>query len=357
MSHNTFGKNFTITSFGESHGKHIGVVIDGCPAGFEVDINAIQQDLNRRRPGQSKLTTQRNEADVFEITSGLFEGKTTGTPICILVPNTDSKPKDYDHLKEVYRPSHADFSYEKKYGIRDYRGGGRSSARITAAWVAAGSIAKQLLSQHYNISIIAHVNQIYDIQCPDGISVSKKNIEASLVRCPDENTSSKMVKAIETARAEGDSLGGIIKCSVDHMPVGVGEPVFNKLNAQLGFAMMSINAVKGFQMGSGFDSVLKKGSELNDAFYKEGAEIKTRSNNSGGVIGGISTGMDIQFDVAFKPTATISKAQQTVNKQGEAVELQAHGRHDACVVPRAVPIVEAMTALVLIDNLVHQIPQ
>ncbi len=357
MAHNTFGKHFSITSFGESHGKHIGVIIDGCPSNVSLDLELVRQDLQRRRPGQSTLTTSRKENESFEITTGLFEGKTTGSPICILIANTDSRSKDYEELKDVYRPSHADFTYDKKYGIRDYKGGGRSSARITAGWVAAGAIAKQLLNDYFAISIQAYVQQVYTIICPKSTDYTYEMIEASTVRCPDKETSARMVNAIESAKEEGDSLGGVITCTIKNTPIGIGDPVFNKLNAQLANGMMAINAVKGFQLGSGFDSILKKGSELNDEWYMDNDEAKTATNNSGGIQGGISNGMDINFDVAFKPTSTIAKSQKSVTNTGESVDLKAKGRHDPCVLPRAVPIVEAMAALVLIDNLVHSIPQ
>ncbi|MFT5512840.1 MAG: chorismate synthase [Bacteroidia bacterium] len=352
MASNQLGTSFAVTSFGESHGKHIGVVIDGCPSNFKIDLGLIQCELNRRRPGQSEVTTSRTERDLFEIASGIFENKTTGAPITILIPNEDAKGKDYNHLKDVYRPSHADFTYEKKYGNRDYKGGGRSSARITAGWVAAGAIAKQILAGFFKIDITAYVSQVHTITCNKSNVYSRDAIENSIVRCPDVKASEAMVSLINTTKANGDSVGGIVSAVVNNCPFGVGDPVFKKLNAQLAHAMFSINAVKGFQVGSGFDSVLKKGSELNDNWLTGEDGFKTASNNSGGVQGGISNGMPITFDVAFKPTSTISIAQDTVDKDGNAVTLEASGRHDPCVVPRAVPIVEAMTALVLIDLLV-----
>lgn len=351
MSGNSIGNKFTVTSFGESHGKHIGVVIDGCPANVTLDLDFIQSEMNRRRPGQSRLTTSRNESDLFEITSGVFEGKTTGAPICIIIPNSDQRSTDYEHLKDVYRPSHADFTYDQKYGIRDYRGGGRSSARVTAGWVAAGAIARQILNEKWSVDILAYVHQVHNIICPDQNNLTQELVEASTVRCPNPETSDSMIRAIELAQDEGDSLGGIVRCTVSNCPAGLGDPVFNKLNAQLAHAMFSINAVKGFQVGKGFDSVLYKGSTLNDVWTMDGETPQTTTNNSGGIQGGISNGMPIWFDVAFKPTATISKEQATINTSLEEVALSAHGRHDACVVPRAVPIVEAMAAIVVLDNL------
>ncbi len=351
MSHNSFGKNFTVTSFGESHGENIGVIIDGCPSNVFIDREGIQFELNRRKPGQSKITTSRKETDEFQITSGIFNGKTTGAPICIVIPNQNANSKDYDHLSEVYRPSHADFTYEKKYGNRDFKGGGRSSARVTAGWVAAGAIAKQLLKSLCEIEIVGYVSQIYTVECNKSPDYSIDNIESSMVRCPAPKESQLMIEAIIKAKKEGDSLGGIVSTIIRNCPVGVGDPVFHKLNAQLAHAMFSINAVKGFQIGSGFDSIIKKGSELNDEWVSTANGPQTKTNNSGGIQGGISNGMPILFDVAFKPTATISKKQHTIDKSNNAIELEAYGRHDPCVVPRAVPIVEAMTALVLVDNL------
>jgi chorismate synthase len=350
MASNTLGNSFAITSFGESHGKHVGVIIDGCPANLVLDLNQIQYELQRRRPGQSHITTTRNEQDAFEITSGVFEGKSTGSPICILIPNTNQKSSDYDDLKDVYRPSHADFTYQEKYGIRDHAGGGRSSARITAGWVAAGAIAKQLLIQHFSIDIQGYVRQIYTHICPYD-NYSHDQIEASIVRCPHEATSSAMIEEINHARESGDSLGGIVRCTIQSAPVGIGDPVFKKLQAQLAHALLSINATKGIQFGGGFDMVIRKGSEVNDEWTIEDGKPHTTSNNSGGIQGGISNGMPIYFDLAFKPTATIGKSQQTIDKEGNNINMEAKGRHDPCVVPRAVPIVEAMTALVLVDLL------
>lgn len=352
MASNTFGNHFAVTSFGESHGPHIGVVIDGCPANLTLDLSKIQYELNRRRPGQSEVTTPRTESDLFEITSGLFKGKTTGAPICILIPNKNANSSDYDHLASVYRPSHADYTYQMKYGHRDYTGGGRASARVTAGWVAAGAVAKQVLTQFFKIQITSYVRQIHNVSCPSSIDYKASDIEKSIVRCPVEDVSKRMIELIQAVKKEGDSVGGIVSTVIHDCPIGVGDPVFSKLNAQLAKAMFSINAVKGFQVGTGFDSILQKGSELNDSWVNEDGQITTSSNHSGGIQGGISNGMPITFDVAFKPTSTISKKQQTINTGGENIDLEAAGRHDPCVVPRAVPIVEAMAALVLVDFLV-----
>ena len=353
MSGNSFGTIFRITTFGESHGKAIGVVIDGCPAGLEINEAFIQSEMDRRKPGQSKLTTDRKEEDKIEILSGVFEGKSTGAPIAITIQNKDHRSDDYTALKDVYRPSHADFTWESKYGIRDYRGGGRSSARETAARVAAGAVAKLFLAK-FNITISAYVSQVGNIKNEKTYSeLDLSQTETSIIRNPDKNSSALMEKAIEDAKASGDSLGGVISCVIKNCPVGLGEPVFDKLHADLGKAMLSINAVKGFEIGSGFDGVEMKGSEHNDAFIMEGNSVHTRSNNSGGIQGGISNGEDIFFRTAFKPVATIAKSQDTINKSGEEVELAAKGRHDPCVVPRAVPIVEAMAALVIADHLLR----
>lgn len=351
---NTLGQLFKIASYGESHGKVIGVVIDGCPAGIEIDESAIAKQLSRRRPGQSHLSTSRNETEVFEILSGVFEGKSTGAPIVIQIPNKDAQSGDYDHLKAVYRPSHADYTYHQKYGHRDHRGGGRSSARITAGWVAAGAIATQILNS-LGIEILAWVNQIYNIKCELPQSEITTNlIEDSLVRCPDKNASQQMIEAIEQAKNEGDSLGGIIACVINNCPVGLGEPIFDKFNASLGKAILSLNAVKGVQFGIGFDAVNFKGSELNDGFTNQNGKIVTNSNHSGGIQGGITNGMPVYFETAFKPTATISKMQETVDIAGNPVQLEAKGRHDPCVVPRAVPIIEALTAITTLDFVLMQ---
>ena len=343
---NSFGKIFKLTTFGESHGPCIGGIIDGSPSNIDIDISKIQYDLDRRRPGQSKIVTQRKEDDKVEILSGLFEGKTTGTPIGFIIKNKDQKSKDYDHIKDIFRPSHADYVYEKKYGNRDYRGGGRSSARETACRVVAGSIAKQILK---NIKIVGFVKSVGSISLKStyknyNLSDSEKNI----VRCPDENTAKKMEELIIKTRKNGDTVGGVVSCVVSGVPVGLGEPVFDKLHAELGKAMLSINAVKGFEYGSGFDGTKMFGSKHNDQFDSEG---KTITNFSGGIQGGISNGMDIFFNVAFKPVATIMKSQKTINKDGDSKEMKGKGRHDPCVVPRAVPIVESMTALVILDSM------
>lgn len=349
MSGNSFGKIFRISTFGESHGKAMGVVIDGCPANLEIEIADIQNELDRRKPGQSKITTQRKESDSIQILSGVFEGKTIGTPIALLIENTDAKSKDYTNLKDTFRPSHADFTYEKKYGIRDYRGGGRASARETTMRVAAGAIAKKLL-QKQNVLTTAYVSSIKDIYLnKDYKKLDFNLIEKNIVRCPDAATANKMIALIEKTKDEGNSLGGIITCIVKNCPIGIGEPVFDKLEAQLAKAMLSIPAVKGFEIGSGFEGTKLFGSEHNDEFTTENGVIKTTTNNSGGVQGGISNGMDIVFKVAFKPTATIMQKQKTVDKQGNKIDLKMEGRHDPCVLPRAVPIVEAMTNLVLAD--------
>ncbi len=353
MAGNTFGKVFQITTFGESHGPAIGVVIDGFPAGVEIDEKLIHADLQRRKPGQSKLTTQRKESEQFSILSGVFEGKSLGTPICVTIPNSDARSKDYEHLKEAFRPSHADFTYEAKYGHRDYRGGGRSSARETAARVVAGAFAKMLF-EPLAIEIVAYVSSVANIRATvNDQAVSLNQVEESLVRCPDTVASAKMEQLIADTRKEGDTLGGVVSCVVRNVPAGLGEPVFDKLHADLGKAMLSINAVKGFEIGSGFSSTQMRGSEHNDEFITTGHKIQTSTNNSGGVQGGISNGMDITFNVAFKPVASIMQSQNTVDKAGNQVELEGKGRHDPCVVPRAVPIVEAMAALVVADHLLR----
>ncbi|MCO5247983.1 MAG: chorismate synthase [Chitinophagales bacterium] len=351
MSGSSFGKVFKISTFGESHGKAIGVVIDGCPAGLKLDIEKIQKDLDRRRPGQSKITTQRKEGDICHILSGVFEDVTEGTPIGMVIYNEDQKSKDYDHIKDKYRPSHADFTFDVKFGVRDYRGGGRSSARETAARVAAGSVAKQLLATA-GIDIHAYVSQVGNIFLEKNYQeVDFDLIESNIVRCPDEETAEKMIQLITQMRKEGDTIGGVLTCVIKGVPVGLGEPVFDKLHADLAKAMMSINATKGFEYGSGFEGTQLKGSEHNDIFYKdEDGQIKTKTNRSGGIQGGISNGMDIYFKVAFKPVATIMKVQESLDVNGDEVEVSGRGRHDPCVLPRAVPIVEAMTALVLADH-------
>ena len=341
---NKFGKIFTLTTFGESHGKAIGGIIDGCPANKDIDLSIVQFDLDRRKPGQSKIVTQRKESDKVEFLSGIFEGKTTGTPIGFIIVNKDQKSKDYDHIKNIFRPSHADFVYQKKYGIRDYRGGGRSSARETACRVVAGSIAKQILN---DISFKAFVSRVGDISISSDFSkVNFENIEKNPVRCPDLKKAEEMENLIKSVRKEGDTIGGVVSCIIKNVPVGIGEPVFDKLHAELGKAMLSINAVKGFEYGSGFAGVKMKGSEHNDQYE---ADESTKTNYSGGIQGGISNGMDIYFNVAFKPVATIMKDQRTIDSKGKETNISGKGRHDPCVVPRAVPIVEAMASLVLLD--------
>jgi len=345
---NSYGELFRITTFGESHGPAIGVILDGCPAGVDIDEQFIQSELDRRKPGQSKITTQRKEDDAAKILSGVFEGKSTGTPIAMVIENQDQRSKDYSHIAETFRPSHADFTYDAKYGNRDYRGGGRSSARETAARVAAGAIAKLFL-RHYEVEISAFVSQVGEIKAPHYSTLDLTKTEDNIVRCPDAATAEKMIAFIDQVRLDRDTVGGIVTCVIKKAPVGLGEPVFDKLHAELGKAMLSINAVKGFEYGSGFDGVTLRGSQHNDEFYKEGDRIRTKTNHSGGIQGGISNGEDIYFNVAFKPVATIMQDQQTVNKQGDETTVSGKGRHDPCVVPRAVPIVEAMAALVLAD--------
>ena len=344
MAGSTFGNYFKLTTFGESHGEAIGGVIDGCPAGVSIDLVAIENQMMRRRPGQSTIVTQRKEADTVRFLSGIFEGKTTGSPIGFIIENTNQKSADYTHIKDSYRPSHADYTFDKKYGHRDYRGGGRSSARETACRVAAGAIASQLLGA---IAITGYVSSVGDLSLDTPYQVLDFNtVDSNVVRCPDAEMASKMIAKIKEVKKQGDTIGGIITCVIQNVPVGLGEPVFDKLHAQLGKAMLSINAVKGFEFGSGFKGATMNGSEHNDLFNQDGT---TKSNLSGGVQGGISNGMDIYFRVAFKPVATIMQKQQTINSKGEKVEMQGKGRHDPCVVPRAVPIVEAMAALTIAD--------
>ena len=362
MAGNSFGKLFKLTTFGESHGVAIGGIIDGCPAGLKIDFDFIQNELDRRKPGQSHLTTQRKESDTVQFLSGIFEGTTTGTPIGFTIKNEDLKSKDYEHLKNNYRPSHADFTYEKKFGIRDYRGGGRSSARETACRVVAGAIAKIILHQQ-NITINAFVKQVGEIKLNKNFNeLDLSKTDTNLVRCPDLEIAQQMISYIEDIKKQGITVGGVIKCVIQNAPVGLGEPVFDKIHAVLGHAMLSINAVKGFEIGSGFYSITKKGSELNDVFVPisnitlRGIKANqkqpiTYTNNSGGIQGGISNGMPIYFNIAFKPVATIMQTQSSINKKGEEISLEAKGRHDPCVLPRAVPIVEAMAALVMVDFL------
>ncbi|MEL6813089.1 MAG: chorismate synthase [Bacteroidota bacterium] len=344
MAGNTFGTVFKLTTFGESHGEALGGIIDGCPAGIEVNLMAIEKEMQRRKPGQSAIVTQRKEPDTVRFLSGIFEGKTTGTPIGFVIENTNQKSKDYSHIKDTYRPSHADYTYDKKYGVRDYRGGGRSSARETASRVAAGALAKQFLK---DVKISAYVSRVGTLQLDKPYpELDFSEIEKNPVRTADPEMAVQMEQYIKGIRKEGDTVGGTISCVIQNVPVGLGEPVFDKLHAQLGKAMLSINAVKGFEYGSGFSGTQLKGSEHNDIFNEDGS---TQTNHSGGVQGGISNGEDIYFNVAFKPVATIMQKQDTINKAGEKVEMQGKGRHDPCVVPRAVPIVEAMAALVLAD--------
>ena len=354
MAGNSFGEIFRINTFGESHGKAIGVVIDGCPSGLKIDLDFIQHELDRRKPGQSAITTQRKESDTFEILSGVFEGKALGSPIAVIIKNEDQKPDDYAHLKDTYRPSHADYTYEMKYGTRDYRGGGRASARETAARVIAGAIAKQFIQQS-GIEISAYVAQVGIIKLETGYrDLELKKADSNIVRCPDEVTAAKMIALIQETREKGDTVGGVITCVIKGCPVGLGEPVFDKLHAELGKAMLSINAVHGFEYGSGFAGTQKYGSENNDAFFSTPEnKIETKTNSSGGIQGGISNGMDIYFNVAFKPVATIMQSQASVDRDGHEVEIKGKGRHDPCVVPRAVPIVEAMAALVIADHLLR----
>lgn len=346
----TYGKIFRISTFGESHGKAIGVTIDGCPAGVKFDEAFIQHELDRRKPGQSRITTQRKEADTFQVLSGVFEGKTTGTPIAIVIYNEDQRSKDYGHIADKFRPSHADYTYTEKYGIRDYRGGGRSSARETAARVAAGAIAKLILKK-LGVEVFAYVTQIGSMALEKTYKeLDLSKIDDNAVRCPDPEMAQKMFDYIDETRKKGDSIGGIITGVLTGVPAGWGEPVFDKLHAELGKAMLSINAVKGFEYGSGFEGVKLYGSEHNDEFdLDETGKVITTTNHSGGVQGGISNGEDVYFNVAFKPTATIMKDQNSVNAAGEKITVSGKGRHDPCVLPRAVPIVEAMSALVLVD--------
>ena len=355
MPGNSFGEQFRITTFGESHGVGVGVVVDGCPPGLELAEKHIQPDLDRRRPGQSSITTARDEKDRVRILSGVFEGRTTGTPITLFVANEDARPKDYDDLKEYYRPSHADLTYETKYGFRDWRGSGRASARETLARVAAGAIARKILSEKLSVEALACVQQIAHLRAEiDTQTLTEESIEQNVVRCPDPAIAAQMIALVEEARDDGDSLGGVVQGVIRGVPSGLGEPVFDKLHADLGKAMLSINAVKGFEIGSGFWGSTQRGSQHNDEFYKsEDGRVRSTTNNAGGCLGGISTGEDNIFRVAFKPTSTIGKPQKTVKRDGEEATLIARGRHDPCVVPRAVPIVEAMGLLVVMDHCVR----
>jgi chorismate synthase len=352
----TFGHLFRVTTFGESHGGAVGVVIDGCPPRLPLTVEEVQRDLDRRRPGQSQITTPRDEPDRAEILSGLFEGQTLGSPIAIVVRNTDARPAAYAELRDVYRPSHADYTYEAKYGIRNWQGGGRASARETVGRVAAGAIARKVLSVAARVEVLAYVQRVHTIEAAvDAGAVSVAQIESNIVRCPDAAAAEAMIARIEEARRDGDSLGGVVTCVCRNVPAGLGEPVFDKLEADLARAMMSLPASKGFEIGSGFAGTLLTGMQHNDPFTVDASgHVRTASNRSGGVQGGISNGEDILFRVAFKPTATIAQAQQTVDRSGQAVTLEARGRHDPCVLPRAVPIVEAMACLVLADHLLRQ---
>ncbi len=351
----TFGHLFRITTFGESHGGGVGVVVDGCPPRLALSVEEIQRDLDRRRPGQSKITTPRDEPDRAEILSGLFEGQTLGTPIAILVRNTDARPSAYADFKDTYRPSHADYTYEAKYGVRNWQGGGRASARETIGRVAAGAIARKLLASAAGVEVIAYVKQVYTIAAEiDSTSVTAAQVESNIARCPDPETAERMIARIDEARRAGDSLGGIVECVCRGVPPGLGEPVFDKLEADLAHGVMSLPASKAFEIGSGLAGVNLTGIEHNDPFTIEQGRVRTVTNRSGGVQGGISNGEDIVFRVAFKPTATIRQAQQTVDRGGQSVTLEARGRHDPCVLPRAVPMVEAMACLVLADHLLRQ---
>lgn len=357
MAGNSFGDLFRITTFGESHGKAIGVIIDGCPSNIDIDEAFIQSELDKRKPGQSKITTQRKESDSAQILSGIFEGKSTGTPISIIIPNEDQRSKDYSHISDKYRPSHADYTYQVKYGIRDYRGGGRSSARETAARVAAGAVAKLFLKKQ-GIEIFAHVSGVGEIEAPNintsDLSQALISREGNIARCADPATANEMIDYIDNIRKNGDTVGGRISTIIRGVPAGLGEPVFDRLHAELGKAMLSINAVHGFEYGSGFEGSKLKGSDHNDLFTTENNQVVTKTNYSGGIQGGISNGMDITFKVAFKPVATIMRDQETLNQAGEETTISGKGRHDPCVVPRAVIIVEAMAALVIADQLLKQ---
>ncbi len=351
-----FGEVFRISTWGESHGGGVGVVIDGCPPQVSLNEADIQKDLDRRRPGQSEIVTPRAEADQCRILSGVFEGKTLGTPICVSVMNQDARPESYKEMEHAFRPSHADYTYEAKYGIRNWQGGGRASARETIGRVAAASIAKKVLAQWFSaLEIVAYVKSVHGIEAAvDPETVSFEQVESNIVRCPDSATATRMIEFIKAIRSEGDSVGGIIECVIRGVPPGLGEPVFDKLEADLAKAMMSLPATKGFEIGSGFGGARLRGSEHNDAFVMRDGRVRTETNRSGGIQGGISNGENIFFRVAFKPTATIFRAQQTVTPEGEATELRARGRHDPCVLPRAVPMVEAMAALVLVDHALRQ---
>jgi len=347
---NSYGHLFRISTFGESHGPAIGVIIDGCPAGVDFDESIIRLELDRRKPGQSRITTQRHEDESFKVLSGVFEGKTTGTPIAIVIENQDQRSKDYSHIKDSFRPSHADYTYDVKYGVRDYRGGGRSSARETAARVAAGAVARMLLKR-FGISVHAYVSQVGDVKAPAHSELDLTRTDENIVRCPDPATAEKMINLIDQVRMDRDTIGGVVTGVIRNVPAGLGEPVFDKFHAELGKAMLGINAVKAFQYGSGFDGVTWRGSQHNDEFFSDGNRIRTKTNHSGGIQGGITNGEEIYFNVGFKPVATIMQDQQSIDRDGNEVTVSGKGRHDPCVVPRAVPIVEAMAALVTADFL------
>ena len=350
---NTVGHNFRITTFGESHGGGVGVIVDGCPPGIDISESDIQNELDRRRPGQSEIVTPRDESDECHILSGTFEGKTLGTPICVLVHNKDARPEAYSEMAEKYRPSHADFTYQSKYGLRNWQGGGRSSARETIGRVAAGAIAQKVIQDQFSQSfeIIAHVSKVKNIEANINLDeLTREQIESNIVRCGDGDTAEEMIELIKEARSEGNSLGGIVECIIKGVPVGLGDPVFDKLEADLAKAMMSLPATKGFEIGSGFKGIEMTGKEHNDEFYMDGERVRTKTNRSGGIQGGISNGENIIFRVAFKPTATIMTEQQTVSQSGEDTQLKGRGRHDPCVLPRAVPMVESMASLVICDH-------
>lgn len=352
---NTFGKMFRITTWGESHGDAVGVVVDGCPPLIEIDVADIQKELARRRPGQSRITTQRRESDEAQILSGVFEGKSLGTPIMIGVWNTDQRSKDYEHMRTKFRPSHADYTYQAKYGVRNWKGGGRASARETIGRVAAGAIAKKILAQEFGVEIVGYVKQVFDmIADVDPESVSMADVESTIVRCPDPDIAERMIERIDEARKAGDTLGGVVEAVARNVPPGLGEPVFDKLEAELGRGVLSLPACKGFEVGSGFGGITMTGSTHNDPFYNEAGRIRTRTNYSGGIQGGISNGESIVIRAAFKPVATIMLPQETVDEDGNPTELSGRGRHDPCVLPRAVPMVEAMMALVLVDHALRQ---
>ena len=352
---NTFGKMFRITTWGESHGDAVGVVVDGCPPLIEIDIADIQRELARRRPGQSRITTQRRESDEAQILSGVFEGKTLGTPISIGVWNTDQRSKDYEHMRTKFRPSHADYTYQVKYGIRNWKGGGRASARETIGRVAAGAIAKKILAQEFGVEIVGYVKQVSDMVADvEPETVSMADVESTIVRCPDPDIAERMIERIDEARKAGDTLGGVVEAVARNVPPGLGEPVFDKLEAELGRGVLSLPACKGFEVGSGFGGITMTGSTHNDPFYNDAGRIRTRTNYSGGIQGGISNGESIVIRAAFKPVATIMMPQETVDEDGNPTELSGRGRHDPCVLPRAVPMVEAMMALVLVDHALRQ---